>query len=183
MENTSNYGLKRWDGEDRILHTEFNDNWDKIDTAIKGSADKAAAALAAASALEGKLGLQLIQTVQVPSGSDFAEASISVDWDQWAEIHLLFQPKLTGTTTYSIYFYDTVNKHSASLAENQSGIWGAVLYPMFDKTRSMTGHTWQGSAISATALYQNLGFLCTSVARGSSIAAGTTMTIYGRKKK
>ena len=31
MENTSNYGLKRWDGEDRILHTEFNDNWDKID--------------------------------------------------------------------------------------------------------------------------------------------------------
>ena len=124
---------------------------------------------------------ELIQTVQVPSGSDFAEASISVDWDQWAEIHLLFQPKLTGTTTYSIYFYDTVNKHSASLAENQSGIWGAVLYPMFDKTRSMTGHTWQGSAISATALYQNLGFLCTSVARGSSIAAGTTMTIYGRK--
>ena len=119
--------------------------------------------------------------MQVPSGSDFAEASISVDWDQWAEIHLLFQPKLTGTTTYSIYFYDTVNKHSASLAENQSGIWGAVLYPMFDKTRSMTGHTWQGSAISATALYQNLGFLCTSVARGSSIAAGTTMTIYGRK--
>ena len=50
MENTSNYGLKRWDGGDRILHTEFNDNWDKIDTAIKGSADKAAAAMAAATA-------------------------------------------------------------------------------------------------------------------------------------
>ena len=47
MENTSNYGLKRWDGEDRILHTEFNDNWDKIDTALKASEDKAAAALAA----------------------------------------------------------------------------------------------------------------------------------------
>ena len=43
MENTSNYGLKRWDPEDRILHTEFNDNWDKIDTALKGNADKAAA--------------------------------------------------------------------------------------------------------------------------------------------
>ena len=25
MENTSNYGLKRWDGEDRILVEEFND--------------------------------------------------------------------------------------------------------------------------------------------------------------
>ena len=43
MENTSNYGLKRWDPKDRILHTEFNDNWDKIDTALKGNADKAAA--------------------------------------------------------------------------------------------------------------------------------------------
>ena len=43
MENTSNYGLKRWDGEDRILVEEFNDNWDKIDTALKGNADKAAA--------------------------------------------------------------------------------------------------------------------------------------------
>lgn len=43
MENTSNYGLKRWDGGDRILHTEFNDNWEKIDTALKGNADKAAA--------------------------------------------------------------------------------------------------------------------------------------------
>ena len=39
MENTSNYGLKRWDGGDRILHTEFNDNWDKIDTALKSSAE------------------------------------------------------------------------------------------------------------------------------------------------
>ena len=62
MENTSNYGLKRWDGGDRILHTEFNDNWDKIDTAIKDSEDKAAAALAATTALEQKMGLQHIQT-------------------------------------------------------------------------------------------------------------------------
>ncbi len=47
MENTSNYGLKRWDGEDRILHTEFNDNWDKIDTALKGNAEAVAAETAA----------------------------------------------------------------------------------------------------------------------------------------
>ena len=43
MENTSNYGLKRWDPKDRILHTEFNDNWEKIDTALKGNADGVAA--------------------------------------------------------------------------------------------------------------------------------------------
>ena len=43
MENTSNYGLKRWDPEDRILVEEFNDNWDKIDTALKSNADAVAA--------------------------------------------------------------------------------------------------------------------------------------------
>lgn len=34
MENTPNIGLKRWEGGDRILHSEFNDNWDKIDAAL-----------------------------------------------------------------------------------------------------------------------------------------------------
>lgn len=43
MENTSNYGLKRWDGGALTLHTEFNDNWDKIDTALKANADAVAA--------------------------------------------------------------------------------------------------------------------------------------------
>ena len=62
-QETPNYRLSRWAGTDRILVEEFNDNWDKIDTAIKGSADKAAAALAAATALEQKLGLQHIQTL------------------------------------------------------------------------------------------------------------------------
>ena len=34
MENTPNIGLKRWEGGDRILHSEFNDNWDKLDAAL-----------------------------------------------------------------------------------------------------------------------------------------------------
>ena len=34
MENTKNLGLKKWEGGDRILHSEFNDNWDKIDAAL-----------------------------------------------------------------------------------------------------------------------------------------------------
>ena len=35
--------LSRWAGTDRILVEEFNDNWDKIDTALKGNADGVAA--------------------------------------------------------------------------------------------------------------------------------------------
>ena len=42
-QQTPNYKLSRWAGTDRILVEEFNDNWDKIDTALKGNADKAAA--------------------------------------------------------------------------------------------------------------------------------------------
>ncbi len=40
-QQTPNYRLSRWAGTDRILVEEFNDNWDKIDTALKGNADKA----------------------------------------------------------------------------------------------------------------------------------------------
>ena len=91
MENTSNYGLKRWDGEDRILVEEFNDNWDKIDTAIKGSEDKAAAALAAASVLEGKLGLQLLKSTTkiLTNGGNHMQLDISdVDLTQYSTLHI-----------------------------------------------------------------------------------------------
>ena len=46
-QQTPNYRLSRWAGTDRILVEEFNDNWDKIDTALKASADNVASAAAA----------------------------------------------------------------------------------------------------------------------------------------
>ena len=46
-QETPNYRLSRWAGTDRILVEEFNDNWDKIDTALKASADNVASAAAA----------------------------------------------------------------------------------------------------------------------------------------
>ena len=91
MENTSNYGLKRWDGEDRILHTEFNDNWDKIDTAIKGSADKAAAALAAVTALEQKMGWQLLKSTDqiLTDGGNHIQLDLSgIDLSQYSALHI-----------------------------------------------------------------------------------------------
>ena len=45
-QQTPNYRLSRWAGTDRILVEEFNDNWDKIDTALKANADAVAAAAA-----------------------------------------------------------------------------------------------------------------------------------------
>ena len=46
-QETPNYRLSRWAGTDRILVEEFNDNWDKIDTALKANADAVAAETAA----------------------------------------------------------------------------------------------------------------------------------------
>ena len=100
MENTSNYGLKRWDGEGRILVEEFNDNWDKIDTAIKGSADKAAAAMAAATALEKKMDLQLIGTRTAPAQSNQVQINLDIDWSKWSEVQILIDPKFTAAAGY-----------------------------------------------------------------------------------
>ena len=135
MENTSNYGLKRWDGGDRILHTEFNDNWDKIDTAIKGSEDKAAAPLAATTALEQKMGLQHIQTVNGTTG-DCSIFTYSIDWDQWTEVLFFLTPKLSGSNlTYqlsvenramtsdgSVYFSGTLGGDSSFVIFQQEHI-------------------------------------------------------------
>ena len=90
MENTSNYGLKRWDGGDRILHTEFNDNWDKIDTALKASAD-AVAAQAATTALEKKMGWQLLKSTNqiLTDGGNHIQLDLSgIDLSQYSALHI-----------------------------------------------------------------------------------------------
>ena len=193
MENTSNYGLKRWDGGDRILHTEFNDNWDKIDTAlkssadgvaalqtalascgnckivygtytgngkygkdnpnqltldgnplfviIKGSEDKAAAALAAATALEQKMGLQHIQTVNGTTG-DCSIFTYSIDWDQWTEVLFFLTPKLSGSNlTYQLSFENRAMTSDGSVyfSGTLGGDSSFVVYPFSSKNTSLKG--------------------------------------------
>ena len=46
-QQTPNYRLSRWAGTDRILVEEFNDNWDKIDAALKSNAEAITAVQAA----------------------------------------------------------------------------------------------------------------------------------------
>lgn len=54
MEQTNNYGLSQWDAEDRILREDFNADNAKIEAAILGANEAAAAA--AASGLKIKTG-------------------------------------------------------------------------------------------------------------------------------
>ena len=52
MNKTANFQLTQWEKTDRIMMEDFNRDNAAIDAALKSNADKAAAALAAASALE-----------------------------------------------------------------------------------------------------------------------------------
>ena len=87
---------------------EFNDNWDKIDTALKSNADGVAAETAAREAADTELGkrvgLQLIQTVNGTTGES-CDFSVNIDWNQWAEVIFVVKPKFSAKTSYDIFFY------------------------------------------------------------------------------
>ena len=183
MENTSNYGLKRWDGEDRILHTEFNDNWDKIDTAIKGSADKAAAALAAASALEQRSGTKLLQTFSVKSPSETVSIPLNINWAEWMEICILVDLRTSNwNATYSVWF---ANESDTSIGMLNSGIKGhfcATVYPLMNPATPLLGHASTGNGISGRDSYSKwTRLILGSEFSDTNFLAGTTVWIYGRK--
>lgn len=63
-QQTPNYRLSRWAGTDRILMEEFNSDNEKIDTALKSSADAVAAETAAREA-----GISALQTALTSCGN------------------------------------------------------------------------------------------------------------------
>ena len=187
MENTSNYGLKRWDPKDRILHTEFNDNWDKIDTALKSNADAVAAETAAReaadTALGKKAGLHLIQTLTLATGSDYASAEINIDWSQWAEVYVVFQLEYKGSMkSYNLYF---LPNDDYLVRTAYSTHVGAVFHPLFNENLYIEGTTFSGSAITAGTLYKDITGIGLSLTASSGktavISSGTTVKFYGRK--
>ena len=115
MENTSNYGLKRWDGEDRILHTEFNDNWDKIDAALKSNADAVAAETAAREAASS---LVKLMTATLDTNTTSWRIDVSdIDLTQYAK--LLIYPYLETNNNQPIYM--RVNGKRTGYSNNFSG--------------------------------------------------------------
>ena len=187
MENTSNYGLKRWDGGDRILHTEFNDNWEKIDTALKGNADGVAAETAAREAADTELGkrvgLQLIQTVNGTTGES-CDFSVNIDWNQWAEVIFVVKPKFSAKTSYDIFFYkeDSTGALTTTLANSISGNCSFITYPLFDKTTSLNGFFLDGNVFEAYGnTFQNLGYLSLSPNSDATAKTGSLLKIYGKK--
>ena len=186
-QQTPNYRLSRWAGTDRILVEEFNDNWDKIDAALKSNADGVAAETAAReaadTALGKKAGLQLIQTVNGTTGES-CDFSVNIDWNQWAEVIFVVKPKFSAKTSYDIFFYkeDSTGALTTTLANSISGNCSFITYPLFDKTTSLNGFFLDGNVFEAYGnTFQNLGYLSLSPNSDATAKTGSLLKIYGKK--
>ena len=115
MENTKNLGLKKWDGGDRILHTEFNDNWDKIDGAMLGKLGKAE-----------KIGVLHNEI----SNSAAGRIDLSgIDWGSYQAVVLSAADYADAAYTFTISAEGTASTRSTSSASNSSlGVVNAAPY-------------------------------------------------------
>ena len=143
MENTKNLGLKKWEGGDRILHTEFNDNWDKIDGAMLGKLGK----------------VEKIGVVQNKISNN-AASSIDlsdIDWGSYQAVVLSAADYADAAYTFTISAEGTASTRSTSSASNSSlGVVNAAPYlliflPLGDSSRTVKMIYIGGSAGVGTA--------------------------------
>lgn len=186
-QQTPNYKLSRWAGTDRIMMEDFNRDNAAIDAALKGNAEAVAAETAAReatdTALGKKAGLQLIQTLTLATGSDYASAEINIDWSQWAEVYVVFQLEYKGSMkSYNLYF---LPNDDYLVRTAYSTHVGAVFHPLFNENLYIEGTTFSGSAITAGTLYKDITGIGLSLTASSGktavISSGTTVKFYGRK--
>lgn len=129
MENTKNLGLKKWEGGDRILHSEFNDNWDKIDGAMLGKLGKVE-----------KIGVLHNEI----SNSAAGRIDLSgIDWGSYQAVVLSAADYADAAYTFTISAEGTASTRSTSSASNSSlGVVNAAPYlliflPLGDSSRTV----------------------------------------------
>ena len=187
MNKTANFQLTQWEKTDRIMMEDFNRDNAAIDAALKSNADGVAAETAAReaadTALGKKAGLQLIQTLTLATGSDYASAEINIDWSQWAEVYVVFQLEYKGSMkSYNLYF---LPNDDYLVRTAYSTHVGAVFHPLFNENLYIEGTTFSGSAVNVGMLYKDVTgigvYLTASSGKTAVISSGTTVKFYGRK--
>ena len=180
---------------------DFNADNAKIDAALKANAEAIAAESSArqaadtalsqtvagkasaadVTALETQVGLKVIKSVTVPSGSTMAVIDLAdIGWENWKIVHLLAAPPadspnlqlcLNSVTTYAITTINTVRNLIR-------------FYTMFDPDMPVSGHvlgsnpsTFGYSGLS----YQKIDELLVRTLRGETIPAGGQLVFYGEK--
>lgn len=191
MNKTANFQLTQWEKTDRIMMEDFNRDNAAIDAALKANADGVAAETAAREAADTALastsGFQLLQTISctnISENGNSGDFPLNIDWSQWAEICLIFQPKFSGNVSkYNLYFDTDVVFLVDSFTSK--GPVGAIFYPMFSDKRNIEGHTWGNTAVSCSLLYQDFKKLNVIFSHNlnptATIQPGCTLTVYGRR--
>ena len=179
-QQTPNYKLSRWAGTDRILVEEFNSDNEKIDAAIKGSADKAAAALAAATALEQKQGLQLIQTEKPTTGATTYTLNFAVDWSQWAEVYVVMKLLFASeSATYGLQFTDRNGYSTSTILNGLPATSCIVFYPFYNSAATLAGHCIGTGECKDSMQYKNLKSV--TISPSFVFNQGSEILIYGRR--
>ena len=182
MENTTNYGLKRWDGTDRILREDFNSNWEKLDTQLKANADaitaETAAREAASTALSQKAGLQLIQVVSFSESGSSADVPLTIQWSDWAIVLAAYQEPSDGRS-YTLSFTTANTKVHPVIYSGPEGQTCAVYFPLYDQSRLVRGHLWNAEKLSYTSAYEALTGIRLEANTDSGSIIGAKVTFYG----
>lgn len=177
MENTKNLGLKKWEGEDRILHTEFNDNWDKLDAAIAGRLGPA----------------EIIKTIDIPQAIPCVDIDMGdVDWDQWDMIVLSYENWLNGGDEIYVLlsakdgkpvsnFGNNAPSHTGFLYIGESFPLFTFFFPLRDKTRKVVSLSVAGTAATGMANipFSDIQAIQVGGAGNAKLLANTKIHIWG----
>ena len=169
----------------RGIVLEITQHLTRLRNSIKARSNAAVDSIGMSSAgfRENKAGLQLIQTLTLATGSDYASAEINIDWSQWAEVYVDFQLAYSGPMkSYDLFFTPNNNYLVRTAYGTHMGI---VLHPLFNENLSVEGTTFSGSAVNVEMLYKDVTgigvYLTASSGKTAVISSGTTVKFYGRK--
>ena len=124
-----------------------------------------------------KAGMQLIQQIQLVESDGYVNQLLSIDWDQWGIVWLVFRPKFSESTSYNTYFFPQPFTY---FGEDVYDDLAVQLYPFFHADMEIKGHTWVGKMVSGDSHYQDvMGIHITSYS--GHLMSGSTLTIWGSK--
>lgn len=208
---TENYGLCQWEATDQVVHTEFNEDNQKVDTVLGTLAEqvgtKAEQALvdvlsltvaqkadqnalsaeisaraAGDAALQKKAGMQLIRRVTVSQSQERARLDLSdIDWSEWATVHILFKPILDNNDAYHITIGTDNSRTLSSQITSHSLL---LLHPTFDAEMNVCGLYWPLTQGTQTISMDSAFRSLQYVefsAMQNAILSGTVMEVWGSK--
>ena len=161
---TPNYQLHQWAPEDKFLRTDFNEDLNKIDTALGALADglsqKAAQSeLNEVRALAPRSRFTKLKEVNIMQYVTSAELDLSgVDWSAWDKVHLDIISTNGQQGSFYINSEDSANylfHFGGSLSEEGVFHPRVTFWPCFQRSRFITA-TFAGGARSFDAAYSTL---------------------------